>query len=173
MSKTITNLRVAVKTNTPMFIGIIAVFGVLEFQHMRDSMAESRWFRDMMNITPFHNVVVDYQEVNPTGLHVSGSLIKRRCTFDALIGYVTFPNKPKQRIGVVTNRPKQSRPPSEDNEAWGPWLLEWNAQRDIPSGFEIYADHINCPTPPRSQTNLFVKGPWEDKNVIEGDNLDE
>lgn len=157
------NIRVSLKKNYPVVIAALVFLAVMEIPLITGMLHENRWYRDMMNITPFHNEAVHTSKITDEGIELTGELVKRRCTFYDLIGYVTFEDQPKQRVEVIPESNKGSRPPSEDAEAWGPWLVAY-VGKPVPDGWQIYVDHIKCPTPPKSQTNLFIKGEWENSD---------
>lgn len=160
---------------------IILLVGSLAFQRLD----EYRWFRDVTLLTPFHDVTVDYSFVDGKVLTVGGQLIKRRCDFEDMIAYVTGEDGTRRRL-IVDPSPEirltgtdKTRPPSSESEAWGPWEI-YNQYTDLtPVSWEIYIDHVRCPSPPENQTNLFAYGPWKaagfktHPRVIDGKNQDD
>ena len=142
-------------------MAIIVFSVIMQFDSIKKYLSEFRWYRDVVNITPFYGETLHTSVISDEGIYLRGELIKRRCTFDALIGYVTFNDKPKLRVVITSNSNGGSRPPSKDAESWGPWLLEYSGDKE-PNGWQIYVDHVKCPTDPKRQTNLFLEGQWKD-----------
>ncbi|AGH07378.1 hypothetical protein SUFG_00005 [Sulfitobacter phage phiCB2047-B] len=132
--------------------------------------SEQRWYRDITRLTPFYDVQLLYSTVSGDEISISigGSLVKRRCDFNNLFGYIYGDNGIRYRVPVDTkDEPvKGNRPPSNTPESWGPWTLSIDDNPNIPLtvmpvSYEVIAEHIVCPTEPKTQRNLFLKGEWE------------
>ena len=146
-----------------------------------EGVAESRFWRDFTQVTPFYDVVVYRSTVSPDSITVDGEMKKRRCDFADLHACTVTGDNPRLRAvlstaaedarGVVGNRT-----PSPDAEQWGPWAVLWPEIADVPSGWSIWAGHW-CPVldvdgapimlpsgDPRMkyEINLFASGPWGD-----------
>ena len=127
-----------------------------------------RWYRDIMGITPFYDVEVLYAKSDDKTVAVGGYMIKDRCVFDYFTGYITDSHGIRHPVRVDDSPEAAltgvesgvSRPPSDTAEAWGPWTLTTTQNIDRPTGWEIYVDHKECPSPPLKQSNLFASGPW-------------
>lgn len=146
--------------------GIIAAVLLMVMTLKYDRLQEKRWFRDITKLTPFYNVSLEYSQVNGDTIMVGGFLIKRRCDFRSMIGYVIGEDGIRRPM-IVEPTPEvmatdayRTRPPSTEKETWGPWLMK-NTWDVSPIYFQIYIDHHKCPTPPEQQTNLFISGAWE------------
>jgi len=163
----------ALQKNACMVGAMIFLFFITSWPNIQAELAEQRWFRDIRGLTPFSEVVTGWSVVTDDGLLVGGSMKKDRCTFvqGSQVGYVRIEGKPKQSVfvdltpeDILTGVVGQSRPPSNDPEAWGPWLIRWVGAP--PLDWEIFVRHKDCPTPPRNQTNLFASGAWANLNAI-------
>lgn len=132
------------------------------------ALSEQRWFRDATGQTPFHSVALLRSVVNPTenSITVSGTMVKRRCQFQSLTGYITDNEGIRHRVFVNT-KPEEimtgvsgNRPPSNEAETWGPWLLTFVVEQELtPVSWEIWAHH-ECPNRPVRQSNIFAWGDW-------------
>lgn len=138
-----------------------------------DRFRETRTYRDLAGITPFSGVYVTSSKVSEQGLIVSGYLVKERCVFDSLSGYVTMTDGRRLRVIVDDDREEEvtgggSRPVSNIPEPWGPWVILPHPLVDGQvQWWEIYAHHIDCPSDPVVQNNLFAEGPWADYILVE------
>lgn len=152
-----------------LFVGFAACILLIFGQSIFNFFDESRWFRDLTNRTPFHSVEVLYTAPVNDGeaLIIKGTMVKRRCEFQFLTGYIIGANGARERVHVNTT-PEDvltgdlgSRPSSEDKEVWGPWVLSLRSSTDIqkPYEYEIFGHHI-CPKQTVVQSNLFTKGLW-------------
>ena len=124
--------------------------------------SETRWWRDATDLTPFSDVVVAHQQIVPTGLEISGTMLKRRCEYLGLDAYVTL-HGIRYRTAIDTGpedakRPGGSRAPTRGPQAWGPWVIEWSGQ--VPQAWSIWARH-QCPHEPVPEVNLFARGEWK------------
>lgn len=152
--------------------GIFCAIGILVVSNVLPRLTEHRWYRDITQITPFHSVTLLYSQVQDarTLIVVGGSMTKRRCEFENLYGYIYADNGIKYRVPVDTSVEDSTgvvgnRPPSHYPENWGPWSLSTKSNPNfplsaIPVSFEIIAEHVKCPTPPRTQRNTFIEGAW-------------
>lgn len=161
-----THLGRSFHKNSPMLLAVVATSLFLIVFDTLCRMSESRGFRDKFGLTPFHSVQLHTTELVDEGLNASGELTKRRCTFDKLTGYVTFENHPKKRVLVIPSTNGGNRPASPDAEVWGPWLITYY-DTPVPEGFEIFVHHVNCPSRPFEQDNLFISGEWKDYRNVE------
>lgn len=159
----------AIRKNAPMALVLCVLFLAMTWPQIEARVAENRWYRDAVGLSPFSLVEVTHSEVVDGGLAIIGVMRKNRCDFvqDAQVGYVYFEGKPRRRTTVDTSPEDrltgvvgQSRPPSDKLEQWGPWIINWRGA--TPDRWEIFVDHENCPTPPENQTNKFASGPWAD-----------
>lgn len=114
--------RMAVGTFITIFLLIIS-YGNIKYAEI----SENRWFRDMMNQTPFTDVVINDIHRTEYELIVSGTLMKvRDCqTFGPVIAQVvkdgvSFPAEfsLRENPNQVVSRPVMSVP-----QAFGPWLI--------------------------------------------------
>ena len=124
--------------------------------------SETRWWRDVTELTPFSNVVVSSQKIVPTGLELMGTMRKRRCEFLGLDAYVTL-HGVRYRTAIDTKpedaeRPSGSRAPTRGPQAWGPWIIKWSVP--VPQAWSIWARH-KCPGEDTPETNLFARGEWK------------
>lgn len=153
--------------------GILCAIGILVVSNVYPRLAEHRWYRDLTQITPFHSVTILYSQVQDsrTLIVVGGSMTKRRCVFKDLYGYIYADNGIKYRVPVDTSVEDSvlgklvNRPPSHYPENWGPWSLSTKSNpnfpiNSVPVSFEIIAEHLDCPTPPKTQRNTFIEGAW-------------
>lgn len=144
-------------------VGVVALFSGVP---LWNDLKNSRFLRDLLNLTPFSDVAVD-TVLLPDGMVLSGLFRKDRCVFDSatgLVAYVTFENGHRIRFpvdtsvedarGVVGNRPVSGR-----HERFGPWKIHYNGGLGLATHWEVYAPHIG---PPNDcyQTNLFAEGEW-------------
>ncbi|ANJ20810.1 hypothetical protein HYO99_gp76 [Roseobacter phage RD-1410W1-01] len=153
-----------------LIVGLICAIFIMLAMTTLPRFAEQRWYRDLARLTPFYGVELLYSNVSEDTISVSvgGSLVKRRCEFNTLFGYIYGDNNIRYRVPVDTSsEPEGNRPPSDTPESWGPWTLSMNDNPNIPVTvvpirWEIIAEHINCPTEPVTQRNLFIGGEWVD-----------
>lgn len=158
-----------------LFIGVFILIGNFTLA----SLNEQRWFRDVTQQSPFHSVALLSSVVNPmeNSITVRGTMVKRRCQFDSLTGYITDNEGIRHRVFVNTE-PEEimtgitgNRPPSDEAETWGPWLLTFIVAQELrPVSWEIWAHHL-CPTGSRIQANLFAEGEWLTKIVTGAGNI--
>lgn len=160
-----------------LIVGILCTIMILFGSQVYPRLYEYRWFRDLTRITPFHSVDIYYSSVVNDGQKIvfGGTLTKRRCDFDDLVGYITGQFNQRHRVVVDTSVEdlrgvSGSRPPSNDPESWGPWSIdisnvETYGQPLIPKDFEVIAFHIECPTDPENQSNKFLEAPWADFEI--------
>ncbi|USG60952.1 hypothetical protein NBZ79_17480 [Sneathiella marina] len=148
-----------------LFTGAICTLLILITLLIAPRLAEYRWYRDMTALTPFYDVEVTYVNVTENAVTLGGNLTKRRCVFNELVGYVYGDDGIRHRVMVDFSPETEltgvsgNRPPSDTAEAWGPWRLTIDEDRNVtPVGWEILAGHVNCPSSPTEQTNLFAKG---------------
>lgn len=151
--------------------GIVCTIMILMGSVILPRFTEQRWYRDLTNLTPFHSVELLYSNVSEDSISIQfgGSLVKRRCEFNNLIGYIYGDNGLRYFVPVDTSSEGSlgNRPPSSVSESWGPWIISTESNPNIPNTvlpvrWEVIAEHIKCPTPPKVQRNLFVEGAWED-----------
>lgn len=163
-----------------LIVGLTIGVMILLLSLVTPRLVEFRWYRDFAQLTPFSDVQLMYSEVidNNTKIIIGGSMIKNRCDFNFEVAnpvsYVTDQFDQRHRIIVDTSPEDKitgiignSRPPSEFSEIWGPWIIDITNREIfgsplIPTQFEIQVYHVNCPTEPVDQVNLFVKGVWGD-----------
>ena len=153
-----------------LLIGVVLGIIILVSPVVANSLQEQRWYRDVSGSTPFRGATTDYTSVDDGSIAVGGFLIKRRCTFLGLSGYIVDRTGIRHPVHVDTSPEVAltgveyggSRPPSDDLESWGPWVLTQTSNISEPTGWEIYVDHGECPSPPVNQTNLFTSGAWVD-----------
>ena len=166
-----------------LLVGILFGFLILISFTTLSLLNEQRWYRDLTGKTPFSDVIVTSQVVVNNSITVTGEMIKHRCEFESLTGYISYTDivnggvergrvfvntKPEDLITGVTG----NRPPSDELENWGPWLMTLSldernlAQMGEILGYEIWATH-KCPTPPYHQSNLFAEGEWRTFNSLE------
>lgn len=161
------NAKASLTRNLPLiFVAAVLVFMSL-WGDIQARLAENRSYRDIANLTPFSKVSVSQSLVTESGLILQGAMRKDRCEFSpgSLVAYVYFEGKPRRRTGVDTSVEDAlgvtgNRPPSDDLQAWGPWRIVWSGAR--PDRYEVFVSHVNCPSPPYRQTNLFASGDWVD-----------
>jgi hypothetical protein len=158
-------------------VGIICTIGILMFPHVTSRMLEHRWYRDLVRLTPFHSVELYYSYVTDGGNSIvfGGTLTKRRCDYNHLVGYVTGQYGQRHRVEVNTDAEDKrgvsgSRPPSDAPETWGPWSIDITNMKTMkedlkPSDFEVIAFHVECPTEPTEQSNEFITAPWGDYEI--------
>ncbi len=145
---------------------IIIMMGSLVFPRF----TEQRWYRDITRLTPFYDVVLLYSSVSEDQIRVvfGGSMVKRRCDFNNLFGYIYGDNGLRYRVPIDhSSEGGGNRPPSGTPESWGPWSLSLDDNPNIPTTmvperWEVIAEHVKCPTEPRTQRNLFISGEWGD-----------
>ena len=163
-------------------IAIVILIGSLSVPRL----SEQRWYRDITRLTPFYDVELLYSRVSEDQISISmgGLMVKRRCTFDiatGLQGYVYGQDGIRYRVNIDDSPEgflKTSRPPSSVKETWGPWVLSLNTNSNIPNTmtpvrWEIIAPHVNCPTEPKTQRNLFIAGLWKNYEVVNNQALPE
>lgn len=167
-----------------LFAGILGAIIILIGSAVMPRLTEHRWYRDVTSITPFHSVTLLYSQVQDarTIIVVGGSMIKRRCEFHNLYGYIYADNGLKYRVAVDTSVEDRdgasgNRPPSDHPENWGPWSLSTKSNPNfpisaIPTAFEIIVEHKNCPTVPKTQRNVFMEGAWIDYVLPTNDSVD-
>ncbi len=143
-----------------MAIIVLIVVSLLGWDRMGLRLSEARWYRDITMATPFHSVVVTHESLTPEGALLRGSMVKRRCEFQFLSGYVGFENSVRTRAHINTDFEPiaGNRPPNPHDQLWGPWLLEYSGAT-TPVTWEIYAHH-KCPEGTFAQANLFARGEW-------------
>lgn len=153
--------------NKALLVGLLCVLVVSQIPRVESALQEKRSYRDLAGITPYSKVIVTKKVINDIGMSISGSFRKDRCTYHSMTGYVTFKNKPKQRVqmynakgGIMTPYTGTSRPPSDEVESFGPWTISDGGFSNI-TGWEVHTYHTDCPTKPFVQYNLFAKGKWE------------
>lgn len=165
--------RQALQKNALMMGVMIMLLFITSWPGIQAELAEERWFRDARGLTPFSEVEVTWSIVTDEGLLIGGTMKKDRCTFvkDSQIGYAHVEGKPKRAVFVdtspedeITGVVGKSRPPSNDLEEWGPWLINWKGS--LPTDWDVYVSHKDCPTPPKKQTNRFASGSWADLNKV-------
>ena len=96
-------------------------------------------------------------------------LKKRRCQFSSLVAYIVDNKNIHYRVPLNTEaesniRIEKDRPPSSDKQSWGPWAIKTTSTVPYPKKFKIFVKHVNCPTEPNTQKNLFVEGNWVNLN---------
>lgn len=152
-------------------VGIICSILILLGSFTVPRLYEQRWYRDVTRITPFYDAMLLYSNVSKNEIQITmgGTLIKRRCDFNNLFGYIYADNGIRYRVPVdTTDEPvKGNRPPSDTPESYGPWTISVDDNPNfpvtaIPVRWEIIAEHVKCPTEPETQRNLFISGSWED-----------
>lgn len=155
--------------------GIVAAILIMMTSVVYPRFQEQRWFRDVTRLTPFYDVTLLYSAVSDDQISIvmGGSMIKRRCTFNNLFGYIYGDNGIRYRVPVDDSAEPVhgNRPPSPDAESWGPWSLSTDDNLNIPATvipmeWEIIAEHVECPTPPKTQRNLFIRGTWDNYTAI-------
>lgn len=127
--------------------------------------SERRWYRDFTMSTPFHSVLLHSVEVDDAGVLIAGEMVKRRCRFEGLRGYITFADGTNLPVDVDTKIEQErwrggNRPPTPQVQLWGKWRLAWD-HTPLPVAFEVWAVH-KCPGENLLQSNLFLRGPWID-----------
>lgn len=154
-----------------LMVGVFCALLIMAGSLVLPRFGEYRWYRDLVHLTPFHDVHLLYAEVQDDKIEImiGGTMVKRRCDFNALFGYITGSDGIRYRVPVHTNAELSgNRPPSSVAESWGPWVLKMKDNETIPittvpMSFEIIAEHIRCPYGPDTQRNLFIAGGW--KNI--------
>jgi hypothetical protein len=126
---------------------------------------ESRFYRDYQGVTPFKDVKVFSQVVEIDRIILEGSMIKVRCTFSGLVGFVEFEGGLVIRVPVDTSVEDArgvvgNRPVIDQDQAWGKWAIRYDGSLGKPVKWSIYAQHIGCPDNPINQNNLFAQGKW-------------
>ncbi len=147
------------RAKEPALIIVIALMLGL-YPSLSNHLMESRWFRDVARLTPFHSVTVDDTQMTDGGVLVMGQMVKRRCEYHRLTAYVIFSNGYRRRVHLDTSPEggaQGNRPSSRSSEAWGPWKIV-AAGRGIVR-WEIFAHH-KCPERGTIQSNLFATGDW-------------
>lgn len=141
-------------------VGLVVAVAIFILPSLSNHLMESRWFRDVARLTPFHSVTVDDTHLTDGGALVVGQMVKRRCEYHHLTAYVIFSNGYRRRVHLDTSPeggPQGNRPSSRSSEAWGPWKIV-AAGRGI-ARWEIFAHH-KCPERGTIQSNLFATGDW-------------
>jgi len=163
----------ALQKNALMVGAMIMLLFISSWPNVQAELAEERWFRDVRGLTPFSEVEVTWSIVTDEGLLIGGTMKKNRCTFvkGSQVGYVHVDEKPKRTVFVDTSPEEiltgvvgKSRPPSDTAETWGPWLIKWVGP--LPTDWDVFVSHKDCPTPPKNQVNLFASGSWADLNKV-------
>lgn len=154
-----------------LMVGMVIGIAILLFSLVYPRLTENRWYRDVARLTPFHGVQTMKVEMSEDGQEISihGVLVKRRCEFKHLYGYVYDVSNIRHRVKVDFSAELQgNRPPSPQNnsERWGPWVINLDLNKGltttmVPARWEIIAEHVNCPTKPYIQRNLFTAGLWK------------
>lgn len=164
-----------------LFVGIVCAIVIMVGSNILTRLQEHRWYRDLVHLTPFHEVQLLYSSVGPQEIEITigGSLIKRRCEFNNLFGYIHADNGIRYRVPVDTDAEiiQGNRPPSDSAESWGPWRISTDDNPNfpvtaMPVKWEVIAEHIECPTEPVTQRNFFVGGEWEDFVLVQENGLD-
>lgn len=164
-----------------LLVGIVCAIMIMMGSSILPRFNEQRWYRDLARLTPFYEVQLLYSSVGPQAIEITigGSLIKRRCDFNDLFGYIHADNGIRYRVPVHTDaEPVQgNRPPSDSAESWGPWSITTDDNPNfpvtaVPVKWEVIAEHIKCPTEPVTQRNLFIGGEWEDFVLIQENDLE-
>lgn len=154
-----------------LMVGIVCTILILMGSVILPRFTEQRWYRDITRLTPFYEVQLLYSNVSEDQitLTMGGSMVKRRCDFNGLFGYIYGDNNIRYRVPVDHSAEPVhgNRPPSDNAESWGPWSLSTNDNPNIPLTvvpvrWEIIAEHVECPTVPLTQRNLFIQGDWVD-----------
>lgn len=153
-----------------LIVGLICAIILMLVMITVPRLPEQRWYRDSTRLTPFHHVELLYTNIREDSISVAigGSFVKRRCEFNQLFGYVYGSNGIRYRVSVDhSSEIDGNRPPSSSAESWGPWILSLSSNLNIPTNivpvrWEVIAEHINCPTKPFTQRNLFISGAWVD-----------
>ena len=119
-----------------------------------------------MGITPFTDVVVYGTVAEPTGIIIQGEMVKVRCDYSAMVAYVKVKDGPRFRFPVDTSVEdgrgvSGNRHPSADTQGWGPWKIHYSGGLGRAEAWEIWVDHVKCPSKPTEQRNLFAAGDWE------------
>lgn len=120
---------------------------------------EHRWARDLVGLTPFHDVRIDKVAAQGQRLTVWGSFIKRRCEKTGHIAYAKAHgalilaefSADGEPVGTPPNRP-----PSEYRQLFGPWTFISKAE--APESAMFFTYH-KCPE--GDQTNVVFEVPWE------------
>lgn len=157
-----THTSVSVKKNFPIFMVCVGLFVFFQLPALNSRLLEDRWYRDIVGVTPFDSVTLHSSTIVDDGIILGGEMRKVRCEYESLTGYVTFEDKPRQRVIIDDSEEGfvGSRPPSEFTELWGPWQVVWYGDQ-TPTGWEIHANHVKCPSEPVDQVNLFLEGSWD------------
>lgn len=137
---------------------ILAMIVVAAVQSHWVQIYESRPYRDITGLTPFHSVLFETSLTEDNREVITGVFVKRRCVLEQIIAYtVTGDNTYRAFVdlspedgGVL-----YSRPPSKHTQTFGPWII--TSIIGQPDSWELYAVHM-CPE--GISTNLFAKGPW-------------
>ncbi|RAK24118.1 hypothetical protein ATI53_1001225 [Salipiger aestuarii] len=127
----------------------------------RRKITESRAWRDVRGLTPFHNVTVDRAEVQGSDLRVWGGLEKRRCEKIGHVAYTSAAGGQRFVAGFRSEEPKETpddRPPVAGPQAFGPWVF--TALYGAPDHVSFWALH-RCPE--GIQYNLVFRIPWADR----------
>ena len=153
-----------------LLVGALFTIFILMFQFTAHSLQEKRWFRDVTHMTPFYNVEVSRVVVDDdtNTIVISGFMVKRRCVFHDLTGYVIDSEGKRTRMLVDTS-PEDllsgieygaNRPSSQQSESWGPWEISFVSTGSFPVSWEIWAHH-KCDNSSVIESNLFASGLWK------------
>lgn len=154
-----------------LLVGVVCSIVIMMLSIIVPRFSEQRWYRDIVHMTPFHAVQLHYSSVGSQAadITIGGSLIKRRCDFSELFGYIHANNGIRYRVPVrTTAEPVHgNRPPSTEAESWGPWKITTEDNNNFPVTatpvkWEVIVEHVRCPTDPVIQRNVFASGAWED-----------
>ena len=159
------NTRNIARRNRPLVLVVLVTVLLMQWPYLSARLSQDRWYRDLTGLTPFRDVQVYGSATEQDGIVVWGEMVKERCWFRSLTGYVYFDDRLRRRVRIDTSvedarSTTGNRPPSPLAETWGPWKLVWKG--DTPTRWEIFAAHDRCPTGPVVQQNLFASGPWGD-----------
>ena len=157
-----------------LMVGVICALMIMLGSLVIPRFNEMRWYRDLTRLTPFHEVHLLYAQVDDDKIEImiGGTMVKRRCDFNTLFGYITGSDGIRYQVPVHTEaEPKGNRPPSKIAESWGPWILKLHDNAVIPitvvpESFEVIAEHVKCPSGPETQRNLFISGGWKDVGEV-------
>lgn len=121
-----------------------------------------RGVRDALGLTPYRDVEVSqvWYEPNSRTIFLSGTMIKERCVWRGMNGYIEAEGGERRRIFVDTSpeaeiSPTGDRPPGA--QFWGAWVLTVPSDFPPAQTWEVWTYH-KCPESDDLQINLFASG---------------
>lgn len=126
------------------------------------SFTESRTYRDLVRLTPFHDVTIERVEIDGNSLKIWGSLIKDRCQRVEVTAWARdakgFLRLAEFRSGEAQDGRPINRPVSPNAQLFGPWII--TPYGDFkPAGALMFISH-SCPE--GLVSNLVFDIAWEE-----------